>query len=69
MTRLVNILQESCAYRQLPRPPATLPRFADEAALLAVFRESLAISFGDLGVSRSAMSLSGCQHYMRCVAD
>ena len=36
-------------------------RFADEAALLAVFRESLATNFGDLGVARSAMSLSGCQ--------
>lgn len=36
-----------------------LPCFADEAALLAVFRESLAVNFGDLGVSRSAMSLSG----------
>jgi len=32
---------------------------ADEAGLLSVFRESVAVSFGDHGVARSAMSLSG----------
>ena len=32
---------------------------ADEAGLLSVFRESMAVNFGDHGVARSAMSLSG----------
>lgn len=32
---------------------------ADEAGLLAVFRESVAVNFGDHGVAKSAMSLSG----------
>ncbi len=32
---------------------------ADEAGLLSVFRESVAVNFGDHGVARSAMSLSG----------
>lgn len=44
------------------------PRFADEAALLAIFRESLLVNFGDHGVARSAMSLSGYLQHLCSVA-
>lgn len=33
--------------------------FADEASLLSIFRDAVAVNFGDYGVATSAMSLSG----------
>ena len=40
---------------------------ADEAGLLNVFRDSLALNFGDHGVARSAMSLSGEAEIFGCL--
>lgn len=42
---------------------------ADEAGLLSVFRESVSVNFGDHGVARSAMSLSGAVELPVVAAD